>query len=145
MVVNFEVTDPTILLNTHKENISEDIQLHVQMKNYVISNWILVSFWLLPKYYTWWYQSNINSLPCLDCIFCFTPFKLLLPTKTLGLLMDSLGETDNTFLINLFFDKTREHSKICIGVVSFEIYATLLPGGRTVHSAFKVPLNLTRR
>lgn len=40
--------------------------------------------------------------------------------------------------------KIRENSKVAIAVASSGIAATLLPGGRTAHSAFKLPLNLAR-
>uniref|UniRef100_A0A0L8FX41 ATP-dependent DNA helicase n=1 Tax=Octopus bimaculoides TaxID=37653 RepID=A0A0L8FX41_OCTBM len=38
--------------------------------------------------------------------------------------------------------EVRQHQDIAVAVASSEIAATLLPGGRTAHSTFKLPLNL---
>lgn len=56
--------------------------------------------------------------------------------------LDAPGETGKTFLINLLLAKIRQGSKIAIAVASSGIAATLLHGGRTAHSALKLPLNL---
>ncbi|KAI8430432.1 hypothetical protein MSG28_000709 [Choristoneura fumiferana] len=50
--------------------------------------------------------------------------------------LDAPGGTGKTFLINLILSKVRSTRDI-------EIAATLLQGGRTAHSALKLPLNLT--
>ncbi|XP_067949857.1 ATP-dependent DNA helicase pif1-like [Watersipora subatra] len=54
------------------------------------------------------------------------------------------GETGKTFVTNLILAKARQSGKIASVVVSCGIAATLLSGGRTVHSALKLPLNLAR-
>ena len=54
--------------------------------------------------------------------------------------LDAPGGTGKTFLINLILTRVRSQGKIA--VASSGIAATLLPGGRTAHSAFKLPLNL---
>ena len=56
--------------------------------------------------------------------------------------MDSPGGTGKTFLINLLLAKVRGKKEIAFAVASSGIAATLLTGGRTAHSAFKLPLNL---
>jgi hypothetical protein len=56
--------------------------------------------------------------------------------------LDALGGTGKTFLINLLQAKVRQTGKIALAVAASGIAATLLTGGRTVHSAFKLPLNL---
>ena len=56
--------------------------------------------------------------------------------------LDAPGGTGKTFLINLILAKLRMSRKIAIAVATSGIAATLLPGGRTAHSMFKLPLNL---
>jgi hypothetical protein len=56
--------------------------------------------------------------------------------------LDAPGGTGKTFIINLLLAKIRQHKKIALAVASSGIAATLLEGGRTAHSAFKLPLNL---
>ena len=46
-----------------------------------------------------------------------------------------------TFLLNLLLAKVRQMGKIAVAVAFSGIAATLLSGGRTAHSAFKLPLN----
>jgi ATP-dependent DNA helicase PIF1 len=58
--------------------------------------------------------------------------------------LDAPGGTGKTFLINLLLSKVRSERKIAIPVASSGIAATLLTGGRTAHSAFKLPLDLHR-
>lgn len=58
--------------------------------------------------------------------------------------LNAPGGTGKTYLINLLLAKVRSQSNIAIAVASSGIAATLLPGGRTAHSAFKLPLDLHR-
>ncbi|XP_055527432.1 uncharacterized protein LOC129720043 [Wyeomyia smithii] len=55
------------------------------------------------------------------------------------LLLDAPG---GTYVINLLLAKLRSQSSITLAVASSGIAATLLHGGRTAHSAFKLPLQL---
>ena len=57
--------------------------------------------------------------------------------------LDAPGGTGKTFLINLLLAKVRQRNEIALAVASSGIASTLLTGGRTAHSAFKLPLNLT--
>ncbi|KAL8580060.1 hypothetical protein ACOMHN_065109 [Nucella lapillus] len=59
--------------------------------------------------------------------------------------LDAPGGTDKTFLINLLLSKVRQRGDIAIAVASSGIAATLLTGGRTAHSTFKLPLNLAQQ
>lgn len=52
------------------------------------------------------------------------------------------GGTGKTFLISLLLAEIRSKNGIAFAVASSGIAATLLDGGRTAHSAFKVPLNI---
>lgn len=56
------------------------------------------------------------------------------------LFLDAPGGTGKTFLINLLLAKVRYGGKIALAVASSGIAATLLVGGRTAHSTFKLPL-----
>ncbi|GFU59942.1 ATP-dependent DNA helicase [Trichonephila clavipes] len=56
--------------------------------------------------------------------------------------LDSPGGTGKTFLINLLLAKIRCERSIAIAVASSGIAATLIDGGKTAQSAFKLPLNL---
>uniref|UniRef100_A0A8D9B6G9 ATP-dependent DNA helicase n=1 Tax=Cacopsylla melanoneura TaxID=428564 RepID=A0A8D9B6G9_9HEMI len=56
--------------------------------------------------------------------------------------LDAPGGTGKTFLINLLLATVRKEGNIAIAVASSGIAATLMDGGRTAHSAFKLPLNL---
>ena len=58
--------------------------------------------------------------------------------------LDAPGGTGKTFLLNLLLAKVRQQGHIAIAVASSGIASTLLTGGRTAHSAFKLPLNLAR-
>ncbi|XP_034044527.1 uncharacterized protein LOC117526576 [Thalassophryne amazonica] len=53
--------------------------------------------------------------------------------------------TGKTFVINLLLAKLRQMKKVALAVASSGIAATLLDGGRTDHSAFKLPLDLAKR
>lgn len=56
--------------------------------------------------------------------------------------LDSPGGTGKTFVINLLLAKIRKQRQIALAVASSGIAASLLPGGRTAHSTFKIPLNV---
>lgn len=56
--------------------------------------------------------------------------------------LDAPGGTGKTFLINLLLAKVRSVRGIALAAASSGIAATLLEGGKTAHSAFKLPLNL---
>ncbi|XP_045456894.1 uncharacterized protein LOC123666920 [Melitaea cinxia] len=56
--------------------------------------------------------------------------------------LDAPGGTGKTFIINLLLAKVRSDRKIALAVASFGIAATLLKGGRTAHSTFKLPLKI---
>ena len=58
------------------------------------------------------------------------------------LFLDAPGGTSKTFLINLILAKIRSEVKIALATASSGIAATLLTGGRTLHSTFKIPLDL---
>lgn len=58
--------------------------------------------------------------------------------------LDAPGGTGKTFLLNLILATIRRSGKIILAVASSGIAATLLAGGRTAHSTFKIPLDMTR-
>ncbi|KAL8606454.1 hypothetical protein ACOMHN_015543 [Nucella lapillus] len=59
--------------------------------------------------------------------------------------LDAPGGTGKTFVTNLILAKVRQKKEIALAVASSGIAATLLEGGRTAHSAFKLPLDLSRQ
>ena len=56
--------------------------------------------------------------------------------------LDAPGGTGKTFLLSLILATIRLQNKIALAIASSEIAATLLDGGRTAHSALKLPLNM---
>ncbi|GFT86610.1 ATP-dependent DNA helicase pif1 [Trichonephila clavipes] len=56
--------------------------------------------------------------------------------------LDAPGGTGKTFLIRLIMATVRSKNDIALALASSGIAATLLPGGRTAHSALKLPLNI---
>lgn len=56
--------------------------------------------------------------------------------------LDAPGGTGKTFVISLILAKVRSQNEIALAIASSGIAATLLDGGRTAHSALKLPLNL---
>ena len=59
------------------------------------------------------------------------------------LFLDATGSTGKIFHINLLLAKVRSQREIALAVASSGIAETLLNGGRTGHSTFKLPLNLS--
>lgn len=58
--------------------------------------------------------------------------------------LDAPGGTGKTFLINLILAEIRKENEIALAIASSGISATLLDGGRTAHSALKLPLNVNQ-
>lgn len=56
--------------------------------------------------------------------------------------IDAPGGTGKTFLISLLLATIRSRSEIALALASSGAAATLLEGGRTAHSALRLPLNL---
>ena len=56
--------------------------------------------------------------------------------------LNAPGGTGKTFVIKLILASIRSKNDIALAITSSGIAATLLPGGRTAHSALKLPLNL---
>ncbi|XP_044592065.1 uncharacterized protein LOC123270186 [Cotesia glomerata] len=56
--------------------------------------------------------------------------------------LDAPGGTGKTFLISLLLATIRSQNEVALALASSGIAATLLEGGRTAHSALKLPLNM---
>ena len=56
--------------------------------------------------------------------------------------LDALGGTGKTFLLALLLATVRSKMMVALATATSGIAATLLPNGRTLHSRFKVPLNI---
>ncbi|XP_038678828.1 uncharacterized protein LOC119980265 [Tripterygium wilfordii] len=52
------------------------------------------------------------------------------------------GGSEKTFLYNAIISSLRSEGKIVLAVASSGIESLLLPGGRTVHSRFKIPIDV---
>uniref|UniRef100_A0A0A9CYE9 ATP-dependent DNA helicase n=1 Tax=Arundo donax TaxID=35708 RepID=A0A0A9CYE9_ARUDO len=52
------------------------------------------------------------------------------------------GGTGKTFIWNTLLNSIRSQGKIALAVASSGIAALLLPGGRTPHSRFRIPLDI---
>jgi len=52
------------------------------------------------------------------------------------------GGTGKTFVWTTLMSRLRRQGKIVLAVVSLGIASLLLPGGRTTHSRFKIPIDL---
>ncbi|KAJ1273706.1 hypothetical protein BS78_05G005300 [Paspalum vaginatum] len=65
--------------------------------------------------------------------------------KGLGkqIFVEGYGGTGKTYLWKAILTKLRSEGKIALAVASCGIAALLLQGGRTAHSRFKIPLNIT--
>lgn len=65
-------------------------------------------------------------------------------TNNLGemFFLDAPGGTGKTFLTKVILAKIRNQGKIALAVASSGIAATLLPGGKTAHAMFKIPIQL---
>lgn len=58
--------------------------------------------------------------------------------------LDAPGGTAKTFVTKQILAEIRRNGNIALAVASSGIAATLLPGGRTVHSMFRLPLDLAK-
>jgi len=56
--------------------------------------------------------------------------------------LEGFGGTGKTFLINLVLAKIRSEGRIALSTASSGIAATLLDGGTTAHSRFKIPIDI---
>ena len=56
--------------------------------------------------------------------------------------IDGPGGTGKTFLYKALLAKVRSEGMIAIATATLGIAASLLPGGRTVHSRFKIPIKV---
>ncbi|PAA48122.1 hypothetical protein BOX15_Mlig001947g5 [Macrostomum lignano] len=59
--------------------------------------------------------------------------------------IDAPGGTGKTFLLTLLLNSARAKRQIAVAVASSGIAATILPGGRTAHSMFKIPVCAVRQ
>ncbi|XP_055880684.1 uncharacterized protein LOC106057028 isoform X2 [Biomphalaria glabrata] len=56
--------------------------------------------------------------------------------------LDAPGGTGKTFLLNILLSEIRMQKKIALALASTGLAASLLDGGRTAHSALKLPLDI---
>jgi ATP-dependent DNA helicase PIF1 len=64
-------------------------------------------------------------------------------SKQAGLFfVDGPGGTGKTFLYRALLAKLRSQDKLVVATATSEVTAAIMPGGRTTHSRFKIPLTL---
>ena len=63
--------------------------------------------------------------------------------KSGAFFIDGPGGTGKTYLYRALLAKIRSRGEIALATATTGIAASLLPGGRTAHSKFKIPLDLT--
>ncbi|XP_062206556.1 ATP-dependent DNA helicase PIF1-like [Phragmites australis] len=56
--------------------------------------------------------------------------------------VDGPGGTGKTFLYKALLATIRGHNKIAVATAASGVAASIMPGGRTVHSRFKIPLSI---
>jgi ATP-dependent DNA helicase PIF1 len=56
--------------------------------------------------------------------------------------IDGLGETGKTFLYRELLGSIRSQDKIAIAIATSGVATSIMPGGRTAHSRFKIPINI---
>ncbi len=74
----------------------------------------------------------------------FNAIKASVDNETGGLFaIDAPGGTGKTFVLKTILAYVRGQEKMALAMATSGIAATLLPGGRTIHSKLSVPINLT--
>jgi hypothetical protein len=56
--------------------------------------------------------------------------------------IDGLGETGKTFLYRELLGSIRSQDKIAIAIATSGVATSIMPGGWTAHSRFKIPINI---
>jgi hypothetical protein len=56
--------------------------------------------------------------------------------------LDGPGGTGKTFLYKAPLAKVRSQGKLVVATATFGVAASILPGGRTANSRFKIPLTI---
>ena len=62
--------------------------------------------------------------------------------KSGAFFIDGPGGTGKTYLYRALLAKIRSRGEIALATATIGIATSLLPGGRTAHSRFKIPLDL---
>jgi ATP-dependent DNA helicase PIF1 len=58
--------------------------------------------------------------------------------------MDGPGGTRKTYLYKALLAVLRSEDKIAVAIATSGVAASIMPGGRTVHSRFKIPLTIDK-
>ena len=66
----------------------------------------------------------------------------VLNKKSQVFFVDGLGGSGKTFLYKALLARLRSEGLIAIATATSGIAASILPGGRTAHSRFKIPIKL---
>ena len=66
----------------------------------------------------------------------------VLHQKSMVFFIDGPGGTGKTYLYKALLAKVRSMGRIAIATATSGIAASIMPGGRTAHSRFKIPINI---
>ncbi|XP_074102059.1 ATP-dependent DNA helicase pif1-like [Cotesia typhae] len=120
MLVFCQVGDPIKLWTKYRESLAEDIKRQMERESRDVE--------------------LIVDIVYNQCLILLEDIVTSMSGKLFFL--DAPGGTGKTFLINLLLAKIRSRKNIAVAVALSGIAPTLIDGGKTAHSAFKLPLNL---
>ncbi|GKC22351.1 DNA helicase, partial [Tanacetum coccineum] len=147
ILIYCDVADPVKLWNKHWESMQDDIPMKISkstgIPNYLVNNPELQGYIL---YELEAILNGFGKFPKLNCK----------QKKIYDLIMNALtrneqellfvyghGRTGKTFMWKTIISLLRSQGKIVLAVASSGIASLLLSAGRTAHSRFKLPLELT--
>jgi hypothetical protein len=70
---------------------------------------------------------------------------LLILNMGVSSFVDGPGGTGKTYLYKVLLATIRSQKKIVVATASSGVAASIMPGGRTAHSRFKIPLSIDGR
>lgn len=86
-------------------------------------------------------HSKIQNLNCEQLLAYNKIMDSIESKKNKLYFLDAPGGTGKTFLLNVILEKCESEKTIFLSVASSGIASTLLRGGRTAHSQFRIPIN----
>ncbi|XP_027177915.1 ATP-dependent DNA helicase PIF2-like [Coffea eugenioides] len=152
LLVYCSPTDPTILWRKFELDFSRDYELHKQYNDYSpaqIRGLILADVnRSLQQISTTIaaYQLPLDDLVSVDQQkYAYdTILQACFASQGHSFFIDGPGSTSKTFLYRSLLATLRLQGFIAIAVATSGIAASILPGGRTAHSRFKIPLDFSK-
>ncbi|GKB66366.1 DNA helicase [Tanacetum coccineum] len=150
ILLHCDITNPSKLWNKYWKEMSHDMPRRVsemvQLPDYHLNNdslqgYTLYEIEVILNNYGKSFQ-NFGLTPPQKDMLAHLSNRLLNGKKELNFVY-GYGETGKTFLWKTIISTLRSEGKIVLVVASSGIASSLLPSGRTSHSWFKLPLELT--